>query len=249
MFFSVVKALLLREIQTRFGSQKLGYIWMVVEPMAMIIVFSLIHSQMGSKTPYSMPVFLAVSFVSYNLFRAVAMQSMNAFKANKGLFVYKQVKPFDTLVSRFILEFFIQFLVAFVLIVIGLYLNIQIEVKDLLFVLLGVFWFAFFGFSLGVLFAVLGYFFENFPKLINLVFLPMFFLSGLFYTADSLPENIRNILLYNPIFQFEEMIHGYFFYSLNDKYVNYQYIFLWTIIPLFIGLWLYKKSERKIIMS
>jgi len=241
--------LLLREIQTRFGSQKLGYFWAVVEPMIMIIVFALIHSYLGSSTPYPISVFLATSFLSYNAFRAVIQQLMNSFKANKPLFIYKQIKPFDTLISRYILEIFIFTVIIILFIFIGLYLGIDINCKDPLYVMLAFFWFTFFGFSLGILFAVLAYFFENFPRIINIIFYPMFFISGLFFTADSLPQKVRDILLWNPIFQFEEMIHGYYFYVLNDKYVDYSYLLIWTLIPLFLGLWLYKKAEKKIIMS
>jgi len=249
IFFSVIKALLLREITTRFGSQKLGYFWAVLEPMAMIIVFAVIHSRMGTKTPYDMAVFLAVSFVSYNMFKSIVLRNLNSFTANKGLFVYKQVKPFDTLVSRTILEINVQIFVAIVLIIIGWFLQLDMRVKDLLNVILGMAWFALFGFSLSVLFAVLSYFFENFDKIARLVFLPLFFVSGLFYTAESLPPKIRDILIWNPVFQFEEMIHGFYFYSLDDRYVNYDYLLMWTLIPLFFGLWLYRKTERKIIMS
>ena len=241
--------MLLREIQTRFGSQKLGYFWAIVDPMIMIILFSILHSYSGAYTPYSFAVFLATSFLSYNTFRAIIQQLTNSFKANKSLFIYKQVKPFDTLVSRYIIEIVITSIITIIFIAIGIYFNLDIRCKDILFVMLAFFWFSFFGFSLGVLFAVLAYFFENFAKIINLVFYPMFFISGLFFTADSLPPKIRDILIFNPVFQFEEMVHGYYFYSLSDKYVNYIYLLLWTLIPLFLGLWLYKKSERKIIMS
>ena len=81
------------------------------------------------------------------------------------------------------------------------------------------------------------------------MFLPLFFLSGLFYTLDSLPQIARDILVYNPVINFMEMIHGNYFYSLNTDYVNYTYMLFWTLIPMFIGLWLYKNSEKKIIMS
>ncbi|WP_175403757.1 ABC transporter permease [Caminibacter mediatlanticus] len=241
--------MLLREIQTRFGSQKLGYFWAVIEPMAMIIVFSIIHSHLGSKTPYNMIIFLAISFVTYNLYKDIIIMNLNSFQSNKALFVYKQVKPFDTLISRTLIEINIQIFVTIILLIIAYYLNIEIKVKNLLYVLLSIIWLIIFSFSLSLLFAVLSYFFENFAKIIKLIFLPMFFISGLFFTAKDLPDSIRNILLYNPVLQFEEMIHGFFFYSLDDRYVNYLYLLFWTIIPLFVGLWLYKKSEKKIIMS
>jgi capsular polysaccharide transport system permease protein len=249
VFISVVKALMLREIQIRFESEKLGYFWALVEPVIMIIVFGLIHAQMKSKTPYNIQVFLGISFSTYNIFKNIVLFNLNTFKANKGLYIYKQIKPIDTLISKSIVEFALNLIVIVLLILIAISLNIEIKIKDLLTVILAIIWFSFFGFSLAVLFSVLSYFFENFPRIVRVMFLPMFFISGLFFTADSLPSKIRDILLYNPVFQFEELIHGYFFYALSDKYVNYLYLIFWTILPFFIGLWLYKKTERKIIMS
>jgi capsular polysaccharide transport system permease protein len=249
VFISVIKALMLREIQVRFGSEKLGYFWALVEPIIMIIVFGIIHAKMGLKSSYNIYLFLGVSFSTYNIFKNIVLMNLTTLKGNKGLYIYKQVKPIDTLISKSIIEFFLNIIVIILLLFIAISLNIEIKIKDLLIVTLSIFWFSFFGFSLAVLFSVLSYFFENFPRIIRIIFLPMFFISGLFFTADSLPPKIRDILLYNPVLQFEELIHGYFFYSLSDKYVNYLYLIFWTVIPLFFGLWLYKKTERKIIMS
>lgn len=251
IFFSVVNALLLREIQTRFGSRKLGYFWAVLEPMSGIIVFAtikeLLHPNAMPGIDY--PVFLASGFVAYFMFKNIVIKNMNSFSANKGLFVYKQVKPFDTIVSRALLEFFLTVIILILFLFIGWYLNFDIVPKNILMVIFAYIWFAFFGFSLGILFAVFGFFFENFSKIINLLFLPLFFMSALFYTLDSLPPIVRKILLLNPIVNFEEMIHSNYFDGLSNQYYNITYMVLWTIIPLSLGLWLYKKSERNIIMS
>jgi len=101
----------------------------------------------------------------------------------------------------------------------------------------------------GILFAVIGFFYENFKKIISLIFMPLFFISALFYTIDSLPFVIKQLLLYNPVVHFMEMIHGNYFYALNTKYVDYNYMLIWTLVPLYLGLYLYIKSYRKIIMS
>ena len=251
IFFSVVYALLMREITTRFGSQKLGYLWAILDTASYIIILGtikeLIHPNAYPGISY--PVFLAVSFLGYTMFRNIAIRSMDAFSSNKGLFIYKQVKPFDTIVARFLLEVILSAIVFIILLFIGWYLGLNIECKDMFMVLIGYIWYAIFGLSMGVFFAVFGFFYENFKKIINLIFLPMFFLSALFYTVDSLPPIARKILLLNPIVHFEEFIRGSYFYAFNTQYVNYLYMLMWTVIPLFIGLYLYKKSERKIIMS
>jgi len=251
IFFSVVKALLLREIITRFGTQKLGYLWAVVEPMSTIVVFAVIKELLHSKAMpgISYPVFLASGFVAYNMFKNIALRSMDAFSANKGLFVYKQVKPFDTLISRALIEFSLTGVIVLIFLFIGWYLGLDLRCKNILGVILGYLWIAFFGLSLGVFFAVMAFFYENFKKIINLIFLPLFFMSALFYTLDSLPPLVREILLFNPIVHFMEMIHGNYFYPLHTDYVNYTYMMFWCLVPLFLGLWMYKKAERKIIMS
>jgi len=251
IFKAVVKALVLREVQTRFGSQKLGYLWAIIDPMAMIVVFSFIKTVIShSSIPgIDYPVFLASSFLAYDLFKNISLRSMDAFVANKGLFVYKQVKPFDTLVSRAIVESLIIGAVTIIFICIGLYFGFDMEVKDLNMVILGFLWIGVFGFGLGLFFAVIGTFYENFKKIVRLLFLPLFFLSALFYTVESLPPIARDIVLLNPIVHFIEFIHGSFFPELDTKYVDFTYMAFWTLIPFFLGLWLYIKSERKIVMS
>jgi capsular polysaccharide transport system permease protein len=219
--------------------------------MSTIVVFAIIKELLHSNAMPGIdyPVFLASGFVAYNMFKNIVFKSMNAFAANKGLYVYKQVKPFDTIIARAIVEISITGIVTLLFLFIGWYLGLNIECKNILLVIVAYLWLALFGVSIGILFAVLSFFYENFGKIINLLFLPLFFMSALFYTIDSLPPIVGKILLFNPIVNFMEMIHGNYFYGLNTDNVNYIYMLLWTLFPLFLGLWLYEKAEKKIIMS
>jgi capsular polysaccharide transport system permease protein len=183
------------------------------------------------------------------MFKNISVKSMDAFNANKALFVYKQVKPIDTIVSRFLIEVTLSGIVILLLLAVGWFLGLDLTCKNIFGVMIAYIWMAFFGLGLGIFFAVMSFFYENFKKIINLMFLPMFFLSGLFYTLDSLPPMARDLLLYNPVVHFMEMIRGNYFYPLHTHYVSYTYMLFWTLIPMFFGLWIYKKSEKKIIMS
>ena len=249
IFKSVVFALFLREIQTRFGTQKLGYVWMILDPLSMVIMFSVMKSMTASSSMPGIdyPVFLASGFLTYNFFRNVMMGSMNAFSANKALFNYKMVKPFDTLVSRFFVEFLIFSVATMAFISFGLYFGMDMEVKDINMLFLAILWLGVFGFALGLLFAVITTFYETFGKILQYVLMPMYFLSGLFYTVDSLPQAAQKIILYNPVINFMELIHGSFFLVLDTRYVDYTYMIYWTVIPLFIGLFFYIRSEKKIL--
>jgi ABC-type polysaccharide/polyol phosphate export permease len=62
-----------------------------------------------------------------------------------------------------------------------------------------------------------------------------------------MPQTLQQLLYYNPLAHFIEMIHDNYFYVLNDDFVDYEYMLIWTIVPLYIGLWLYRKLEKGII--
>jgi len=166
IFFDVVRALLLREIQTRFGTKKLGYFWAIIDPMAMIVVFATLRTLMRhNDSEIDYPVFLASSFLAFNMFKSLALRSMDAFSANKALFVYKQVKPFDTIVARAVIEVSITAVITAIFLFIGWYIGLNIECKNILGVMLAYIWVAFFGINLGILFAVLGFFMKILKKL------------------------------------------------------------------------------------
>jgi len=224
---------------------------MVAEPMFTVIIFALMKEILhpNGMPGISYPVFVASGLIAYYMFKNIVTKSMDAYNANKALFVYKQVKPFDTLVARTIVEMGITGFIVILFLFLGWYLGLNLECKNVLGVIVAYIWLALFAFSLGILFSVLGFMFENFSKIIKILFLPLFFLSAIFYTIEALPPIAQKILLYNPVVHFMEMIHGNFFYGMDTRYVNYAYMLLWTIVPAFLGLWLYKKSERKIIMS
>jgi len=251
IFKSVVLALFLREVQTRFGTKKLGYFWAVFDAMFMVLIFAGLKSAISSKSMPGLdfPVFLATSFLAFFLWRNIVSQSMHAFEANKALFAYKQVKPFDTIVTRVLLELLVSSVATLIFIGIGLYMGLDISVKNFNMVMLAVVWLCIFGFALGLMNAVFAYFYEFYAKIVNVLMAPLMFVSAIMYSVDSLPPVLRKIILYNPLTHFIEMIHGYYFHPLTTQYVDYEYMLYWTLIPLWIGLFFYKRSEKRILSS
>lgn len=251
IFQAVVSALFLREVQTRFGTKKLGYFWALFDAMLMVLVFGALKSMVArSAMPgIDFPVFLAGGFLAFFLFKNIVSRSMNAFEANEALFSYSQVRPIDTIFARILLEVLVSAMATSVFLFIGLYFDFEMKVQDFNMVILAVSWFVLFAFGIGLLSAVLGSFYENFKKIVNVLMTPLFFISGLMYTVESLPPLLRELILYNPLIHFIEMLHGYYFSALDTSYVDYAYMFYWTFIPLFAGLYLYIRTEKKIIAS
>ncbi len=137
--------------------------------------------------------------------------------------------------------------IIIIFIILGYYFNFDMNIKDLSMVALGFIFLLLFSFSLAVVIAVLNSFMQTVGKLIGFAMTALMFGSAIFYSLDMLAPNLQKILLYNPLTHLMEMIHGSYFKSLDDSLVSYEYVSLWTLSLLYIGLWLYSKLEKRIV--
>jgi len=249
IFLAVEKALFLRELGMRFSVGKSGLFWTFFEPFMQVLVMVLIKMMLfGSATDtFDFAAFLALNFTAFNLFKNIINKSIGSFSGNKALFIYKQVKPIDTIFARALVEIYITGIIILIFVAIGLYFNYDLNVKNLPLVSLGFIIIVIFAISISILIATINYFSQSVGKVFNIFMTFLMFGSAVFYTVEMLPQALQKLILLNPLTHIMTMIDGYYFYTLDDRYVNYSYIFIWIVSILFIGLKLYKILERKII--
>lgn len=250
IFLAVEKALFLRELNMKISVGKAGLFWTFFEPFMQVTMFIFIRVQlMGRESAnYDIYVFMASGFIAFNMFRQILGSSSGAFIANKGLFNYKQVKPIDAILARTLVTMFITSIIILLFLFIGFFFHYEnMEPENLLMVVFGYLWLALFSFSVGLIVAIGNTFFVSIGKLVAITSFGLMIFSAVFFPLISVPPEAQEILLYNPLVHFMEMIHGYYIYELDDGFVDYRYMALWTISSLFIGTWLYIKLEKKII--
>ena len=251
IFIAVQKALFFRELGMKTSIGKLGFFWLFFEPFAQIAFFILIRIAMieshGGGSNFDYAVFMASGFIAFNMFKNILSGSKGALSANKGLLNYKQVKPIDTILGRVLLQVFLTSIIVIIFLFIGFIFKYPFEAQNILLVFIGYAWLLLFSFSIGLLTAVGNAFFTGIGKTVNILSFGLLIFSAVFYPLISLPTFAQDILLYNPLVHFMEMIHAAYIPELDDRFVDYRYMFLWTVTPLFLGMWLYSKLERKII--
>lgn len=210
---AVITALFQRELKARFGGRWLGSFWIFLEPIAhvsyLMFLLGYVRHRIIPGVPF--PLFLISGLIPYFMFRSLSVRGMGAVEANRGLFGYRQVKPIDPLVARGALEILLYSCIYIVFLsVIGWY-GLQwfpdhpLELAGVSIVLIV------FGFSLGLLFAI---FTDDLPQLrvlVRIMFLPMYFLSGVIIPASTMPPEVLKWLLWNPLMHLMELQRRYFF--------------------------------------
>ena len=81
VMYAAVRALFLRELQTRFGQYRLGYFWILLEPALhigfMLILFGTVRQRMVPSMDYE--VFLVNGILPFFMFRRIATQALKAY--------------------------------------------------------------------------------------------------------------------------------------------------------------------------
>lgn len=244
----VVHALILREIKTRFGKQRLGYIWALLEPMLMVIVLVIVFSFRGRYTPPGMglELFLITGIVPFLLFRKIMSSSISALASNRSLLTYPQVQINDIILARFLLESATSLVTFVIILMLVKLMNIDsVNIEFPLGVLAGFVMMALFGVGLGLGLSALYPIFPSIqPMSEALLGRPLFFTSGAFFTADMLPEAARNFLLWNPLFHVIEYIRESFFVGIESAYFDPRYTLIFLILLLFMGMLMQRALHR-----
>lgn len=248
---AVFKALFIRELQTRFGGYRLGYFWALIEPISHILVLSVLMATIRDRadffgTPF--PMFFATGILVYFVFLKVVMTSLQSIKANQGLFGYRQVKPFDAIIVRGVIELVINTATLCVLVWLGSwFFGYQTLPRDPLLALLIFLLMFVFGTGVGFFTAVIGIISEEMAKFVPHVMRPLYFMSGIIFPIQAIPEKYHVYLLWNPVLHGVEQFRAAYLYGYPATKTSLGYVTLWAIFSLFFGLWFYQHNRLRVL--
>ncbi|WP_201631588.1 ABC transporter permease [Psychrobacter immobilis] len=244
-------ALLMRELQTRFGGYRLGYLWAPLEIIFQMLIFLVIFGVVIERAVpgMSFPLFLVAGMVPFRMFQTIATRALGAVEANQGLLMYRSIRHIDVIIARSALEFIIYF-VTLVILLTGLaFFGDYASLANLHIVLFC--WITLFLFSFGValIMMVVGFYGGEISKIIAILFTILYFTSGIIYPIHIIPEPYFSYLLYNPFIHNIELIRHAFAPNYPAYHIDIGYFLKWMIGVNFFGLLLYKFTERDMLRS
>lgn len=251
VMFAAFHALLMRELQTRFGSYRLGYLWAPLDVILQMAIFLVIFGALMKRVLPGIDymLFLVSGFTPFFMLQKIATRSLGAVSANAGLLMYRAVRHIDVIIARSFLELVIYF-VTFVILLVGLtFFGVSFSVAHLDIVLFCWLMMFLFAFGLAMVLMIVGHYGGELSKVIGIVFTILYFTSGVLYSVHIVPEPYLGYLMYNPIIHNLEILR----HALSPTYPIYHasmlYFIQWTVCVNFLGLLLYKACERDLIRS
>ncbi|WP_264045475.1 ABC transporter permease [Methylobacterium flocculans] len=246
IYAHVIRALVLRDMRTRFGGSHWGYAVLVLWPVAHIFVMVGVMAFRGQPSPMgdSPLLFVATGCVPALTFQYISREVMKAVTANKPLLYYPQVKIFDVMLARLIVEIVKGF--TGLLIVIAILASLGVNPIPLepsmaigaycAAILLGV--------GVGSVNIGIVSFFPGWQLGYIIVAITIYLSCGIFYLPHLLPDQLYNIMKWNPMVQIVEWTRLAYEPNLGVE-VDYMYALLVGASALSIGLLMERTLVRR----
>ncbi len=243
----VISALTLRETRARYGNSKLGFFWALFEPFAHITVFIGIFSALGRAIPLgeSMGLFILTGIVPWLLYSNTVNNVMAGLSSNKSLLGYPQVMPMDIIISRVILDAATLFIVMLLFLAAFNYLGVRIEIDSFLQMFSAYGLLVLLATGVGLINAAIVPIYPSYQSIYNAFSRPLYFISGVFFTADFLAPEVYAAIDFNPLIHLIEWFRSGFYPSFQSNLYDPEYAVAICVSIFTIGLVVERANSKK----
>lgn len=248
----VIKALMVRELLTRFGRENLGFLWMMVEPLMFAALVGVLWTFMRGpteRTGVTTAAFAATGYIPLTLFRHMVGRAQGAFSSNGGLMYHRQIILLDFVIARFFIEV-IGSMMAFI------FISVVLIVVGLMpvpaypgFLLAGWGVYCMFVLAISLVLAPLSEYSEWLEKVLPVTTYIMLPFSGAFTMNAWLTNQAAKYLIYSPFVDAMEMIRYGVFGDLVTPIYD-PYIPFYVSLPgIALGLLMCRRVRRRLMIE
>jgi lipopolysaccharide transport system permease protein len=185
----LIRNLVLRDLKVRYKNSALGFLWSLLNPLAMMGVFTLVFTLMMPNNAIDrFPIFVLCAILPWNFFRDSVSGSIGSIVNNSSL-IKKVYFPREVLPLSVILSNLVNFLLALsVLFVMLLVFRVPLT-RWLLLLPIVIGTQLVFTLGLGFALSTANVFYRDTAMIMEVVLLAWFFVTPIFYPIDILPQD------------------------------------------------------------
>ena len=244
----VLRELTKREKKRMSSETKLGQLWIFVEPLLHMAIFSFLATSWFTHELENYPMFVLTGYVIYHFFSSATTASINSLVSNKNFLIRTRWKKNIFVKQRIYsaLHDFVYSCMPYIAFMVFFHMKpgwkCLFLIPDMLLMIL-------LAFGIGkilavtyVFFADIQYFYENFMVM-------LLFASGICYPADVLPDVSRFIVECNPVYLCIEIARNSVMYNQYTGIWSWLKLAGWALTMYLFGSFIFNKKENAVMQK
>ena len=244
----LIKNLVMRDLKVRYKRSVLGFLWVMLNPLLIMLVLYTVFSQVFRGMP-NYAAYIISGLVLWNMLSQSTSMATSAFLVNSSLLkkvsVPKIIFPISNVLSGLINFCFSIIPLLIILVLTGTSLSLgaiflPLCIGELLLFSIGI--------ALMVSTAVV--FFHDVIYIYEVILLAWMYFSPIFYPVSILPDFVARIMRFNPVYYYLSLFRGLLYdpsLSAEVLAAHLAYGFLFAVISFGVGAWVYIVNRDRLL--
>jgi len=239
----LLKTNIQKEIRGKYKGAWLGVVWSYLNPLLMLVVYSVVFSKIMKIQIPNYTMFLFTALIPWTFFTQTVSQGAFSVVANgsilKKVYFPREIIPISIVTSNVITFLISCIIMLFFIFVTGLGVSWYILLFPVVlisqYVLL-----------LGITFILssVTVYIRDLEHIITVLLMVMFYGTPIVYSMDMVPASMKAILLLNPMTPIINSYRDILFYKQMPNLKDLALIIIVSIVLFNIGLVIFRKLER-----
>jgi ABC-2 type transport system permease protein len=236
-----------RDLKVRYAGSALGYLWSVLDPLLMALVFWFIFTQIFHRhvgyPPYIL--FLIMGQMIMSWFQSGVQGTAKALRAEAQM-VRSSSVPRELWVVRVALSKGVEYVYSLPVVALFAIAYRKPPTIYIVFLPLAMFLCFMLVVSLGLALAASSVLIRDIDRLIPIVLRFLFYCSPVLYSIQDVPPNLRAIAAYNPLAGFLTLSRASFFPQ-ELYWRSVVVAMVWIVVLFTFGVWVFTRFERQVL--
>lgn len=240
------------DLRSRFARSKLGAMWMILQPLAQVAIYSLVLSRImsaklpGVDNPYAYSLYLLSGMLAWSLFSEIITRSLTVFVDN-GSMLKKIVFPRVCLPLIVVGSALVNNILLFVVTVVVFALLGHLPNSAVLWMPLLLLCNVAFSLGLGLLLGVLNVFIRDINQFMTVVLQLWFWLTPIVYMTTIIPPSLMSTMRLNPMYWIVTEYQGLLVFGRGPDLMSLLPIAVSAVVLLIAGLLLFRRAATDMV--
>lgn len=243
----LIRQLVSRDFKTKYKRSVLGMFWSFLNPLLTMSVQYVVFSTVFKSDIDNFPAYLLIGIVSFNFFNEASGMALSSIIGNASLitkvYMPKYIYPLTRVMSSMV-----NLAIALIpMVLVCLFTGVYFRPASILMVFF-LLCLVVFSLGMGLLLASSMVFFRDTQFLWGVLSMIWMYLTPIFYPETILPENLRVILQFNPLYHFIKYERMCILDGLSPEPVVYVQCMALALVMLAVGALVFRKCQDRFIL-
>ena len=239
------------ELKYRYAGSVIGVLWNVLNPLFQILVYTFVFSNImlaklpGMETTSAFAIYLCSGLLAWIAFSEVLNRGTSAFIEN-GTFLKKLPIPEHVFLTQIVTSTALNVGITYAMLALCVFVITGVLTLSWILVPVVLLLLLILGFGIALSLSCLNVFFRDLSQIMNIITSIWMWLTPIVYVKEIVPDEYRNVYLFNPIYPFINSLQQLIVYGNIPTMSSWAAMIIIATISVVVGYSILSKLRKEV---